>query len=46
MNEFSLDPRNKEDGISKDNEANNEKIIVLSDHDTQDYTVGGELIMV
>ena len=46
MHESALTPRKKEEEESKDNEANNEKIIVWSDHDTQNYTLGGQSIMV
>ena len=34
MHEGALNTRNKEEGTYEDNEANNEKIIVLSDQDT------------
>ena len=46
MHEGTLNPKNKEEEASQDNEANNDKIIVSSDQDTQDYTLGGQLIMV
>ena len=46
MHEGALNTRNKEQGAYEDNEANNDKIIVWSDPDTQDYTLGGQSIMV
>ena len=45
MHESALNPRNKEEGASEDNEAN-DKIISQSDQNTQDYTLGGQIIMV
>ena len=46
MYEGTLTPINKEKDTYEDNEANNDKIIVWSDKDTQDYTLDGQLIMV
>ena len=46
MHECTLTPRNKEEGAYEENEANNDKTIVQSDQYTEDYTLGGQLIMV
>ena len=46
MHEGPLTPIKKGWGAYVDNQANNEKVIVQSDPDTQDYTLYGQLIMV